>query len=189
MAHSKSARAAVVLLGMAVVACTRAESRVNVVEPPSPPARTEARAADAGTDAASIVTAASAGTVSRIDHAATVRFRLTALPDGTYGVPRNRISVVLRYANGTEDSIALGTFSGSCTDGEEHLEQGEIARIECWWAGAGDNFFVTRHADALVVSRKEIDSQAPDFQPKAIGRLSVPRATEVRGAKPELPSK
>jgi hypothetical protein len=170
-----------------VLACTRAESRVNVGEAPSAPAHNEvpAAAAEAGAREASV----DGDSGARSDHTATVRFRLTALPDGAYDVPRNRIAVVLRRANGTEDSIALGTFSGNCSDGAEHLAQGELARIECWWAGAGDNFVVARRSDALVVSRTEVDSQAPDFQAKVIGRLSVPRAVEVRGEKPELPSK
>jgi hypothetical protein len=179
----RSIFAALLSLGATVLACTRADSRVTVGEPSSPPIHTEAPATEAGARDASTASAA------RIDHTTTVRFRLTALPDGEYGVPRNRIVVVLRRADDTEDSVALGTFSGNCTDGAEHLVQGEITRIECWWAGAGDNFFVTRRGDALIVSRKEIDSQAPDFQPKAIGRLSVPRSVEVRGEKPELPSK
>ena len=32
-----------------------------------------------------------------------------------------------------------------------------------WWAGAGDYLYVIRRGPSLVVYRKEVDEQAPDF--------------------------
>lgn len=38
-----------------------------------------------------------------------------------------------------------------------------LAACTGWWAGAGDNLYVVRRGRFLVVYRREVDEQAPDF--------------------------
>lgn len=179
---SLRALAAFLVATTTTVACTPTEA-----------ARPQAAAVDAKDAGAAHAILAKAQPIAPSNGAAsngaasTVHFRVTALPDGEYDVPRSRVAIVLRRTGAPEESVALGSFSGDCTNGKDHVEKGELARIDCWWAGQGDTFIVARRGDALVVLRRELDSQGPDLKPKQIARLAAPHGLFVEGAEPELP--
>ena len=48
-----------------------------------------------------------------------------------------------------------------------------LAACAGWWAGAGDNLYVVRRGRSLVVYRKQLDEQAPDFPWKRLQTISL----------------
>lgn len=69
-------------------------------------------------------------------------------------------SVMLVLAGSSNQSIPLGTYTGTCsaTDPADLQQATAIAGAMCWFAGGGDEFLVQRTApDTLQISHRTVD--------------------------------
>ncbi len=55
------------------------------------------------------------------------------------------------------------TVSAKAEYKDQHIPAQALAACAGWWAGAGDDLYVVRRGSSLVVYRREVDEQAPDF--------------------------
>ena len=107
-----------------------------------------------------------------------VAIRLEEAPDeATDGVemPASRASLVLIHDAGQTERHDLGTYLGACSP--RPPERGELARVECWWAGAGEHIVARRGAQHVVVMVTPQDETAGPGD--AVVRARVPLAAAV----------
>ncbi len=77
-----------------------------------------------------------------------------------------------------EPTVNLGELTGTCS-----LEPGAgavVAKLRCWWAGAGDEFQVLQRGPSIVVQRRGVDEQAPPTRWTDVGRANVPAGAVLR---------
>lgn len=69
----------------------------------------------------------------------------------------SRQVLVMRQAEEEFHSTAKADYK------DNRIPAQALAACTGWWAGAGDNLYVTQRGRTLVVFRREVDEQEPDF--------------------------
>jgi hypothetical protein len=87
-------------------------------------------------------------------------------------IPASRTSLVLIHDSGDREVHDLGTVDGACTPRPPH--EGELARIECWWAGAGTHVIAKRGTDDLFVVTVPIDEMTGPGTSRELARIPLP---------------
>jgi hypothetical protein len=79
---------------------------------------------------------------------------------GTYGEPHQRIVLTVGGPQGWKRTI--GEYFMNCLTGSygEVRLPGEITRMKCWWAGAGELIVVTQEGGKFFVKQQSLDEQA-----------------------------
>ncbi len=86
-------------------------------------------------------------------------------PDGN---PETDVFLDVTYADGSSEARLIDTSHGSC--GELEDSEGGIAgstSIQCYGAGLGYRYRITRGERAYVVERKTFEEGLPDYEPPA----------------------
>ena len=109
-----------------------------------------------------------------------VALRLEEAPDELNGgveMPMSRATLVLIHDAGRTERHGVGTFPGVCTP--RPPERGELARVECWWAGAGDHVVVRRGAEHVVVMVIPQDEMSGPGNAEVRARVPLDAEVEV----------
>jgi hypothetical protein len=89
-------------------------------------------------------------------------------PDGN---PQTNVFLSVRYPNGITKRSLIDTTQGSCNE----LYEAELdsvagsANIQCYYAGLGYVFKITKGEKAYLVQRKEFEEASPDYEPVVTG--------------------
>ncbi len=81
-------------------------------------------------------------------------------PDGG-----NQTNIYLAVNN--EDKL-IDTVDGSCSELEGEKYEGDVSdtgKVQCYYAGLGQNYRITKNEDAYLVERKFIEEGLPDIVP------------------------
>ena len=82
-------------------------------------------------------------------------------------IPRAKVSLTARYADGTETTKEIDTIDGSCNTYTDY-EPGIYPRsqmIICYYAGFGRYYKVVESEGAYLVQRREFEEATPDHDP------------------------
>ncbi len=105
-----------------------------------------------------------------------VALRLEDAPEGASGagpdMPATKASLVLIHQeSGEREAHDLGIFLGACAPRPPH--EGELVRVECWWAGAGAHLVAFRGERDIVVTVTPIDEMTGAGHPEERVRVTV----------------
>lgn len=88
-----------------------------------------------------------------------ITWKIIETEDDAYGTPHAEISVTV---DGVERVV--GTYAGLCHDlavsgsiDGKGLVEGELAAVQCWWAGGGDEIGVFANGTGTVIKVGELD--------------------------------
>ena len=86
----------------------------------------------------------------------------TLNPDGQ---PQNNIFLEVKYANGVEEKKLIDTTPGSCNDlpDKEADSVPDSTNIQCYYAGLGYRFKITKKENLYLVQRKTFEEALPDY--------------------------
>ena len=90
----------------------------------------------------------------------TIEWVTTEEAPGEFDQPNTSLS--LKISGGVNETIALGTYAGSFSDGRNlqvELPSDALLSGALWFAGGGDEFIVQRDGDTLTVSHRVVDEQ------------------------------
>ena len=85
-------------------------------------------------------------------------------PDGN---PQTKVFLEIKYFNGKVQNKLIDTTDGSCND-LPNKEAGSVpngANIECYYAGLGYRYKITKGIDSYQVQRKAFEEALPDHTP------------------------
>lgn len=104
-----------------------------------------------------------------------VALRLEDAPEGTSGaavdMPASKASLVLIRDSGEREAHAVGIYLGACAP--RPPQEGELVRVECWWAGAGTHLVAFRGERDIVVTATPIDEMSGAGHPEERARVPV----------------
>lgn len=83
------------------------------------------------------------------------------------GNPNTNIFLEAKYANGKIDTKLIDTSAGSCNelpDADSDTLTG-TANIQCYYAGAGERYKITKGEKSYFVERQTFEEGSPDYNP------------------------
>ena len=83
------------------------------------------------------------------------------------GMPNTNVFLTTRYANGKWETILIDTTAGSCNDlPDREVDSALDSTVsQCYAAGLGFTFKVTKGEESYLVMRKEFEEGSPDYTP------------------------
>ncbi len=104
-----------------------------------------------------------------------IALRLEDAPEGASGaaieMPASQASLVLIRDSGEREAHDVGIYLGACAP--RPPEQGELVRVECWWAGSGDHLVAFRGETDIVVTATPIDEMTGAGHPEEKARIRI----------------
>lgn len=104
-----------------------------------------------------------------------VALRLADAPEGASGagpdMPASEASLVLIHDSGEREAHPVGVYLGACAP--RPPAEGELVRVECWWAGAGTHLVAFRGERDIVVTATPLDEMTGLGNPVEKARVTV----------------
>lgn len=104
-----------------------------------------------------------------------IALRLEDAPEGASGaaidMPASQAHLVLIRDSGEREAHDVGIYLGACAP--RPPEQGELVRVECWWAGAGAHLVAFRGESDIVVTSTPIDEMTGPGHPEEKARVPI----------------
>ena len=104
-----------------------------------------------------------------------VALRLEDAPEGASGaavdMPASKASLVLIRESGEREAHDLGIYLGACAP--RPPGDGELVRVECWWAGSGAHLVALRGERDIVVTSTPIDEMTGAGHPQERARIPL----------------
>ena len=97
-------------------------------------------------------------------------------------VPASRAVLVLIHEAGQTERHDLGVLTGVCTP--RPAEHGELARVECWWAGAGEHLVARRGGHHIVVMSTPVDEHTGEGTAELRARVPIADDAEIDTVSP-----
>jgi hypothetical protein len=98
-------------------------------------------------------------------------WRFETAPTSDDGMPRTQIFLDATYTNNKTLSKEIGTVSGSCNEVDLSTTDKDMvsgsSKIQCYAAGLGYWFKITKENDSYVIVRKMFEEASPDYTPPA----------------------
>lgn len=100
------------------------------------------------------------------------RFMWKTGPDSSLnldGLPQTAIFIEVTYSDGTVQKKLIDTVPSSCnvTDTSEKGSVEHSTTLQCYGAGLGYYFIVTRGEQAYLIQRKKFEEASPEYDPPA----------------------
>lgn len=104
-----------------------------------------------------------------------VALRLEDAPEGsgeaTVDMPASRAHLVLIHDSGEREVHPVGVYLGACAP--RPPAEGELVRVECWWAGAGTHLVAFRGERDVVVTATPLDEMTGLGHPVEKARVTI----------------
>lgn len=104
-----------------------------------------------------------------------VALRLEDAPEGSSGaspdMPASQATLVLIHDSGERETHPVGVYLGACAP--RPPREGELVRVECWWAGSGTHLVAFRGERDVVVTATPLDEMTGLGHPSEQARVLV----------------
>jgi hypothetical protein len=121
--------------------------------------------------------------------AVSIRFHLEELPVGEDGDPHTHVWLIVERPGAAAERVDLGDIRSGCSALDDFSQapisfpEGALGGVDCFFAGARENFTVLHRRDELIIMRNQSDEESgPQAWSELPNRVHLPPGARVRAA-------